>query len=225
MNKENLEEYVYNAIIRLILENHFRPGDFLLETEIIRMLNLKSRTPVHHALGQLVAKGFLEKKSKKGCYIPSMSPEDAQQVFFVRENIEYQTAVAATLHATDEEIDRLPLVIEREVEIGKSGDIVKYSSINETFHQYIATISKNKYLQNYCQHIFWRSNIYIFFYFYQFKLARVDTDFKISPSQHLEIAEAIARRDPEEAGCLMKHHVRGTFQAIFKINEQKGGVP
>jgi len=72
MKKENLEEFAYDSIIALILENHYRPGDFLLETEITERLNLKSRTPVHHALGQLVAKGFLDKKSKKGCFIPPL---------------------------------------------------------------------------------------------------------------------------------------------------------
>jgi len=61
MRKENLEEYTYNSIIKLILENHFKLGHFLLETEITELLNLKSRTPVHHVLGQLVAKGFLTK--------------------------------------------------------------------------------------------------------------------------------------------------------------------
>ncbi|MCP4024614.1 MAG: GntR family transcriptional regulator, partial [Desulfobacteraceae bacterium] len=76
MAKENLEEFAYRAIIRLILENHFKPGDFILETELAEFLNL-SRTPVRHALGQLVAEGFLDKKKKKGCMIPSPSPSDA----------------------------------------------------------------------------------------------------------------------------------------------------
>ena len=65
MAKNNLEEFAYKSIIRLILDNHFKPGDFLLETELSDSLNL-SRTPVRHALGQLVAEGLLDKKRKKG---------------------------------------------------------------------------------------------------------------------------------------------------------------
>ena len=224
MKKENLEEFAYNSIIKLILENHFRPGDFLLESEITELLNLKSRTPVHHALGQLVAKGFLDKKNKKGCFIPSPTPEDAEHVFFARENIEFQTAASAAIHASDEEIDELQVIIQKEVETGESGNIVAYLSINEKFHAFIAQISKNRYLQQYSQHIFWRSNIYIFFYYYQFKVSKIDNEFKISPSQHIRIMEAITKRDADEAGKLMKQHVRGTFEGIFKINKQKGGV-
>ncbi len=224
MKKENLEEFAYNSIIKLILDNHYRPGDFLLESEITESLNLKSRTPVHHALGQLVAKGFLDKKNKKGCFIPALTPEDAEHVFFARENIEFQTAASAAIHASDEEIKQLQVIIQEEMETGESGNIVGYSSINETFHEHIAKIGKNKYLQQYCQHIFWRSNIYIFFYFYQFKATKINTEFKISPSQHIKIMEAITNRDADMAGKRMKQHVRETFEAIFRINTQKGGV-
>jgi DNA-binding GntR family transcriptional regulator len=215
IKKENLEEFAYDSIITLILENHYTPGDFLLETELTERLNLKSRTPVHYALGQLVAKGFLDKKSKKGCFIPPLSPGDAEHVFFARENIEYQTAASAALHASDKEIDELQRIIQREVETGESGDIVGYSVINETFHNFIAQISKNKYLQQYSQHIFWRSNSYIFFRYYQFKVSMAEREFKISPAQHMEITEAIAERDANEAGKLMKQHVRRTFESIF----------
>lgn len=216
IKKENLEVFVYDSIIALILANHYRPGDFLLETEITERLNLKSRTPVHHALGQLIAKGFLDKKSKKGCFIPPLTPEDAEHVFFARENIEFQTAASAALHASDEEIDELQMIIQAEVKTGESGDFVGYSAINETFHELIAKICKNKYLQGYSQHIFWRSNSYIFFRYYQFKVSMAEREFKISPGQHMEITEAIAKRDADKAGKLMKQHVHRTFESIFK---------
>jgi len=216
MKKENLEEFAYDSIITLILENHYRPGDFLLETEITERLKLRSRTPVHHALGQLVAKGFLEKKSKKGCFIPPLTPEDAEHVFFARENIEFQTAASAALHASDGEIETLQTLIQKEVETGEAGDISGYSDINETFHNFIAHISKNMYLQQYSKHIFWRSNCYIFFRYYQFKMSLAEREFKISPAQHMKITEAIAKRDADRAGQLMKQHVRRTFEGIFQ---------
>jgi len=215
IKKENLEKFAYDSIVALILKNHYRPSDFLLEAEITERLNLKSRTPVHHALGQLVAKGFLDKKSKKGCFIPPLTPEDMEHAFFARENIEAQAAASAALHASDEEIEELQMIIQGEVETGESGNIFGYSAINETFHSFIAKISKNKYLQQYCRHIFWRSNCYVFFRYYQFKENVVEREFKVSPAQHWKITEAIAKRDADKAGELMKQHVRRTFESIF----------
>jgi DNA-binding GntR family transcriptional regulator len=42
-----------------------------------------------------------------------------------------------------------------------------------------------------------------------------EREFNISPAQHLKITEAIARRDADEAGKLMKQHVHRTFVSIF----------
>jgi len=54
MIKKNLEETAYQASLLEI-------DDFLFETELTRQLNMRSRTPVRHALTKLVAKGFLVK--------------------------------------------------------------------------------------------------------------------------------------------------------------------
>ena len=216
MKKENLEEFAYNAIMKLVLNNHFQPGEFLLETEITELLGLKSRTPVHHALGQLVAKGFLDRKKKKGCYIPFTTPEDAEHVFFVRESIESQSAMSAATYASAEDVKALELIIEKEADIRKSGDTVAYSSINENFHSCVAKISKNRYLQQFSEYIFWRSNIYVFFYQYKFKLKKVGDELKDSPLQHIKILNAIKNRKPEEAGELMREHVRCTYNSIWE---------
>lgn len=217
MAKENLEEFAYNTILELILSNHFQPGEFLLETEITRLLNLKSRTPVHHALGQFVAMGFLDRKKKKGCFIPLPTPEDAEHVFFVRENIESQSARSAAINALDEEIKTLELIVENEADVRKSGDIVAYSSINENFHACVAKISKNRYLQQFGQYIFWRSNVYVFFHHYKFKLKKKGDELKSShsPMQHMKILTAIKNRNPEQAGELMGEHVRCTYESIW----------
>ena len=217
MAKENLEEYAYNAILELILSNHFQPGEFLLETEITDLLNLKSRTPVHHALGQFVAMGFLDRKKKKGCFIPLPTPEDAEHVFFVRQNIESQSARSAAIHASDEEIKTLELIVENEADVRKSSDIVAYSAINENFHACVAKISKNRYLQQFGQYIFWRSNVYVFFHHYKFKLKKKGDELKNShsPMQHMKILTAIKNRNPEQAGELMGEHVRCTYESIW----------
>ncbi len=216
MKKQNLEEFAYESIIKLILENHFKPGDFLLETELSDTLEL-SRTPVRHALGQLVAEGFLDKKKKKGCFIPAPTPQDAKHVFYARENIEYLTAASAARYAINDDIDSLYEIIDREKDVKnprtRDGKMA-YLKINESFHLGIAKISQNKYLEQYCKHIFWRSHSYILFF---------DSDYtgltsgeqKVGPMQHIEITKAIENRNEEKAGNLMKQHVRSTFEKLF----------
>jgi DNA-binding GntR family transcriptional regulator len=214
MAKKNLEEFAYKSIIRLILDNYFKPGDFLLETELSQFLEL-SRTPVRHALGQLVAEGFLDKKKKKGCFIPAVSPEDARHVFFARKNIESLTASSATRYATDEDVDFLYSLIEKEKALAKTPSKLDYLRINEAFHLGIARISRNKYLEQCCRQSFWRSHAYIFFFdeYYTGNLASGNQE--TGPLQHIQIVKAIENRNEEKAGNLMKQHVRTTFEQLL----------
>lgn len=59
------EDLAYQKIIHLILEGHYKPGDFLLETELAQNLGM-SRTPIGRATGRLVAEGFLRPNAEKG---------------------------------------------------------------------------------------------------------------------------------------------------------------
>lgn len=216
MNKQNLEESAYESIIKLILENHFKPGDLLLEVELSEKLQL-SRTPVRHALAKLVSEGFLDKKKKKGCYIPSATPQDARHVFYARERIEGLTAASAARYAINNDIEYLYELLEKEKKLSSpNGEKGKraYLNINENFHLGIARISHNKYLEHYCRNIFWRSHAYILFF---------DTDYRdlvsiersLGPKQHIEITKAIENRNEEKAENLMKHHIRTTFEELF----------
>ena len=216
MARKNLEEFAYKSIIKLILENHFKPGDFLLETELSDSLKL-SRTPVRHALGQLVAEGFLDKKKKKGCFIPSPSPQDARQVFFAREHIEGLAASQAACHASPADIEFLYRLIEKEKLVDNPGTEeakLAYVNINERFHLGIARMSLNKYLEQYCRHSFWRSHTYIFFFDRYYSGLNASGQ-KTSPRQHIDIARAIESHDEERAGELMRRHVHTTFEQLF----------
>jgi DNA-binding GntR family transcriptional regulator len=211
MDKENFEEFAYRSIIRMILENKFNPGDFLLETELADKLNL-SRTPVRHALSRLVAEGFLEKKKKKGCIIPVPSIEDARQVFAAREIIESHNASTAAKYATRNDINELRSMNKKLQYIYKKFDKEEYSITNEKFHMKIAEISRNKYLKRYTHHIFWRSNVYIFF-FDRYYIDREGVHF--TPQQHSKIIGAIEKKDSEKAANEMKRHISSTYELLF----------
>ncbi len=216
MAKTNLDEFAYKAIINLILKNHFKPGDVLLETELSESLGL-SRTPVRHALGQLIAEGFLDKKKKKGCFIPLTTPEDARHVFYAREHIEGLAAASAARCATDGDVEYLYGLIDKENKVqnpGTHASKLLYVEINEAFHLSIARFSQNKYLEQYCRHAFCRSNVYIFFFDKYYSSLTLDGQVS-GPRQHLEIADAIENRNEEKAEHLMRQHVRTTFEQLF----------
>ena len=215
MAKEELEEFAHRSIIRMILDHRFKPGDFLLETQLADIMRL-SRTPVRQALGRLVAEGFLEKRKKRGCYIPLPDAEDAKQVFFARQAIESQTAAAAALHATEKDTQELYALLQKQDEVFAAFDKEAYSVVNEQFHLGIAKASRNVYLERYCRHVFWRSNVYIFFFDAFYTTRSGENGRHFTPQQHKEIVDAIAGRDPDKAKDAMIRHIQNTYSLLFK---------
>lgn len=212
-SRESAEDRAYHSIIGLILSGRYRPGDFLLELDLAPQLGM-SRTPVSRALARLISEGFLSKMPKKGSFIPLPTPEDAAQVFSAREAVESQAAAAAALNATPGEVETLRQYIAGDEDAVRTRSRERFSSNNELFHMGIAKASRNVYLEKWCRNIFWRSNVYVFYFdgFY-----RPDDTIipQKTPEQHVGILEAIAAGDAEAAAIRMRAHIRRTFEALL----------
>ncbi|MFA7644220.1 MAG: GntR family transcriptional regulator [Thermovirgaceae bacterium] len=212
--KDNAEERAYRSIISLILSGKFRPGDFLLEVDLASRLEM-SRTPVSRALSRLVTEGFLNKLPKKGCFIPLPTPEDAAQIFSAREAVEGKAAAEAAINASDEELSRLARFIETDENAVREKEKEIFAENNELFHTGIAKASRNVYLERWCRNIFWRSNIYIFYFDSFYRPQEKNAIEQLTPSQHRAILEAIKARDSRLAEQKMREHVSRTYNYLL----------
>jgi DNA-binding GntR family transcriptional regulator len=215
---EDLEDYAYRYIIHQIVESQVRPGDIILETEMAEILNV-SRTPVRSAIARLVNEGLLEKKRKKGCFIPPPQPEDAKQVFQARGILESVVAGLAALNRTESDMADLWETLDQETKALKAKHKEDYYLANEKFHFTLIKSAKNKYFERYCKHLFRRTSVYIF-YFDSFYTS-VDKFKKIprqrTPGQHLEIVKAIEKQDAKLAEKIMKAHVEYSYKVLLGV--------
>ena len=168
-------------MIRMIVMNHFRPGDSLLETILAEKLGL-SRTPVSHALDRLLAEGFLEKRSKRGYFIPLPDPMDAEHVFSVRQLLEGEAAAEAAAAFRPEDMDKL-----------------------------------DPYLERYVRQVFWRSNLYIFFFDGFYRNRGNSIPFQKTPEQHQRVLDAIRAKDGILARRLMQEHILYTYESMVSV--------
>lgn len=209
----NAEEKAYRFIISSILSGQYHPGDFLLELDLAEKLQM-SRTPVSRALTRLLSEGFLNKMPKKGCYIPVPTPADAELIFSARMCAEAEAAGLAAKNASLEEMRKLALFLDEDKLAYERKDREGWANVNEAFHLGIAQISHNPYVEKWVQNMFWRSNVYIFYFdgFYK------DTDVVVvheTPAQHDAVMKAIRDRDADEARALMRNHVRTTYVKLL----------
>ena len=211
--KPSSEEIAYSEILKLIYERRFKPGDFLQESLLSEMLNM-SRTPINRALSRMHFEGILERKKKKGCYIPFVDPEDGRQLFSLRKLIEGQVAWEAAQVCSPEDLERLSAInaMDHRALAEKDEDI--YYSANRDFHFTLAESIGNRHLERITKQLFKQSLIYIFFFdnFYRRPLeSKIET-----PVQHKTILAHIENQEADKAREAMEGHIAHTMLMFEK---------
>jgi len=221
MKKISAEEKVYRYLLGLLIEHKLHPGSRILEKEIVEKIKV-SRTPVRNAIIKLVADGLLEKTLEKGVTIPVPTGEDVKQIFFTREALEGESAFLAAMNVTDEDIAFLKMIHQKEKDAYYSFDKKAYTEANEQFHLNIARISRNKYLERFIKQIYWRTQIFVFYFdsFYNYQPESSEKYFtpyeRSSFKDHSEIIDAIINHDAGIARKRMREHISSTYNLLFK---------
>lgn len=217
------EEKAYQGILKMILSKRFHPGDRLVENELAEELKL-SRTPVRNALKRLTALGLLDSRNNRGCYVPRLDPQDMFEIFESRKLIESYAAGEAAVKVSDEDIQSLENILQREKQCYTEGNIQIYTEINNEFHFSISIFARNRYVERFFKQAFWRSELYIFF-FDRFYWSNEDTEKLLrdpskstSCQQHREIVNAILAGDRHKAEQAMSDHISSTYSNITVHN-------
>lgn len=221
MRTADAESRAYSEILRAIVTQKYAPGDHLAEAKVAEDLNM-SRTPVRSALKKMIAGGLLEYSKNIGCRIPVLTPHDMENVFRVRATLESQAAGLAAEQASEADIDHLLSLLEQEKECYTKGEMAQYTKINESLHIGIASLANNQYLERFVSQLFWRAELYVFFFdrFY-LKAAPGYAKRQRDPSQsrscreHDALVHALASRDAQEATNRMRAHVVSTYDNMM----------
>jgi len=101
-----LREQVIAAMRSAILDFHLRPGQRLVERELIDRFAV-SRTTIREALRDLAAEGLVTVIPQKGAIVAAPSPEEAADLYDVRAHLESLTVAKFVERATPEQVARL----------------------------------------------------------------------------------------------------------------------
>jgi DNA-binding GntR family transcriptional regulator len=84
---QSLRQMTYEALHRAIVSGELKPGEWLRQDAIAESLGV-SRLPVKAALIQLEAEGLVAFKPRRGAVVRSMTLEQAEEVFDIRQVLE-----------------------------------------------------------------------------------------------------------------------------------------
>jgi len=203
--KKLSSDEVYDLLKGELIKLKFRPGQILSEKEIISKFKL-SRTPVRNALSKMERDGIIEIIPRKGAFIKFLSIKDVIEIFQARKALEGLAAYLAADHVDLENLRIFEDFYLKALQNNRDENPQEVSDFGIRFHEFIINCAANSRIKDILKGLRVQLEISRIFFLHQ--------DSKIQPSrtiqsmkEHLEIIEALKRKDAELAERRMKDHI------------------
>lgn len=212
-------EQAYLALRSAILSGDISTDERLIETQLAEKLQI-SRTPVREAIRCLQQESLIQMDADGGLYVVKLSLEDALKLYDCRVALERLAAVEACQNATDQQLQALEenlALAEAMTEQDQQTvdrNRIRILTLNCEFHQLIAKSSGNPWIISLLDQISQKIT-----------LIRVQTLKGLEQlididTEHRQIYEAIAQRDPITAEKEIVNHLRKSQKRIFEVFQQ-----
>lgn len=128
-------EKAYQALKEMIMRGQIRQGEALSILQLSEHLRI-GRTPISNACQRLEYDGLLRVIPKQGVWVNTISIDEAQDIYESRAAIEGFFNRKAFEHYTKEDVAILRASAERQLELGRQGDLYAYLTEDTFFHRY-----------------------------------------------------------------------------------------
>lgn len=199
-------EVAYEAIKKDIVEWRLQPGDALSEAQLAEEVGA-SRTPVREALQRLGREGLVKLVPGRGAFVSVVSVADVTEIFQLREMLEALAARLAASHggpSAGVAITGLIASFEKFQQEQSDFDRSAYYELTREMDLTVLRLGGNRRLSVLLDGIGAESRRLRHF-------ASSDTDRLIaSAGEHIEILQAIANGEADEAERAAREHVRSS---------------
>jgi DNA-binding GntR family transcriptional regulator len=201
-----LREQVLDLLRREIVEMRLRPGQRLVERELIQRIGV-SRTTIREALRELAAEGLVTTIPQKGAIVAVPSWREAEELYEVRALLEGAAAREFAERATDAHVAELrgALVLVEQSE----NDSDALLNAKDAFYRVLFEGAGNTTIRQIIESLQARVAVL------RASSLRAPNRPKQSVVEIRAIVEAIERRDAEAAADAASYHVRQASHTLF----------
>jgi DNA-binding GntR family transcriptional regulator len=164
-----------------------------------------SRTPIREAMTLLEQEGFIKTLPRRGIFVVRKTKRQIIEMIQVWAALEGLSARLATLNASNADLAQLRYLFDEFQRDGHSpqGHIDEYSDANIRFHQSIIQLGGNQVVGQMTENLFLHVRA--------IRQMTIGDDDRAARSivDHLNIIEALERRDTERAETLAREHTLG----------------
>jgi len=204
-----LIEEAYRKIKQMLLEQHFAPGQRLVNKDLVEKLNM-SRTPIINALNRLVQDGFVGFESFRGFYVRPIDVQEVWNAFGVREAFEVYAVEQAIKLGDYRDMVELEDKLKIHAEYKPHYYTRRKFMLDSEFHLQIAAMAKNQILRwllkrNF-EHIFLRA-----------RLDNYDPRRIVSSAQeHHRVVERMKKKDILGSVELLRNHIQKARDQVIR---------
>jgi DNA-binding GntR family transcriptional regulator len=191
---------IVDAIVQAIVERRLMPGTKLAESQLGELFSV-SRTVVRQALNQLSRDRLITLEPARGAFVARPSIDEARQVFETRQLIEAGIVRELCTRITTAQIATLRAHLRQEREAVARTDVSGRTRLLADFHVVLARLLGNEVLAQLLADLLSRSSLIALMY-------QSSHSAEHSQQEHVDIVDALERRDTRSAVKLMSHHLQ-----------------
>ena len=207
-------DLAYAALKRAIcaMDIYDRPDEIRLDERRLSEGLGVSRTPIREAMTLLEQEGFVRTRPRRGIFVVRKTKREIVEMITVMAALESMAARLATEHAADADIADLRRLMDAfrdgDGSANGGGRLAEYSDANIAFHQAIIRMSGCAMLADMTENLF--------IHMRAIRKITIHQDNRAARSvvDHMQIIEALERRDPELAERLARKHTLGLAQHV-----------
>lgn len=210
--RQRISDYVYEEVLRAILDERFRPGERLSIPDLANEMDV-SQMPVRQAMDRLAEEGLVEVRPRSGTFVAEPEERDIADTFDLRRALDGLAAETAVLHVTDKDITYLDATVDRMDEYAAAGNagMQDHDRLNWEFHLFIVRLAGNEKLYEMYQQL----NAHL-------KIASIHVSnhdwadrVPLAQREHREMVRALARRDANSLAMVLAEHVERAKNALI----------
>ncbi len=205
-----LREQVIAALRTAILDFQLRPGQRLVERELIEQLGV-SRTTIREALRELTSEGLVTVVPQRGAIVAAPSLAEAEDLYEIRAVLESLLVERFVERATDEQIERMVQSVEEFARITEgTNDIRVTLDAKDGFYEALIEGAASPVLTNIIESLQARVRL-----LRATSMGEPGRSTEVTAELRL-VADAAKRRQAVEASMACAQHVRNAAKTALK---------
>jgi DNA-binding GntR family transcriptional regulator len=197
----SLADQVWHRLRLEIIHGDLPPGTRLVELEIAERMGVSQGT-VREALQRLETDGLVERKARTASYVAPISLDEMHELFLIRSVVESSAARRTAQRISPAQCEELRELVDLMRQAGQRDDIEALVDCDLEFHHRICEWSESRTLLRVWTPLYSQIQRFI-----SQTHPNYFPDLKEVADTHVPIAEALCKKNADEAARLMHEHI------------------